>query len=294
SNGTRVIQGSDQGGGVYSFDYPSVACGGATFYVSALATNGQTFFLPAGGSSAPYQASVISELEIAFADDFQSNQGWSVASTASDGQWQRGVPVNGGRGDPASDGDGSGMCYVTDNSAADGGNSDVDNGSTTLTSPVLDLSGGVRVTYSYWLNDIAGGPLNNDAMVVELSLNGGSSWTEVRRYETAASAWREDAVDVANGTTSGRIRFIVSDGDPQSVVEGGLDAFEVSRIVCNDVAGCPVDLAEPFGVLDLLDIQAFVAAFVSGGIQADLAAPFGVLDLQDLSAFTQMFLAGCP
>jgi hypothetical protein len=59
-------------------------------------------------------------------------------------------------------------------------------------------------------------------------------------------------------------------------------------------ADCPADLAEPFGVLDLNDIGAFVAAFTSGDPAADLAEPFGVLDLGDLNAFTQSFLAGCP
>ncbi len=290
ANGTRTVAGSDQGGGVFSFTFPSVACGGATFFVSADATNGQTFTLPADGSS--YSASVVSSLVGVFADDFQTNQGWTVASTASDGQWQRGVPVNAGRGDPPADADGSGMCYVTDNSAANAGNSDVDNGSTTLTSPVLDLTGNVRVSYAYWLNDVAGGNLDNDAMVVELSLNGGASWTEMARYESASSSWRSGGFDIANGTANGRVRFIVSDNDPQSVVEAGLDAFTVDQIVCENP--CPVDLAEPFGVLDLADIQAFVAAFASGGSAADLAEPFGVLDLNDLSAFVQGFLAGCP
>ncbi len=290
ANGTRTVAGVDQGGGVFSFTFPPVACGGAAFSISADATNGQTFTLPADGTS--YRASVVSDLVGGFADDFQTNRGWTVTSTASDGQWQRGVPVNAGRGDPPADADGSGMCYVTDNSAANGGNSDVDNGSTTLISPVLDLSGDVRISYSYWLNDIAGGNLDNDAMVVEVSLNGGASWVEMARYETASSSWRAGGFDITAGTANGRVRFTVSDNDPQSVVEGGLDAFTVEQIVCENP--CPVDLAEPFGVLDLADIQAFVAAFASGGSAADLAEPFGVLDLNDLSAFVQGFLAGCP
>ncbi len=54
------------------------------------------------------------------------------------------------------------------------------------------------------------------------------------------------------------------------------------------------DIAEPFGVLDLADLSAFVSAFVAGDPAADLAEPFGVLDLADLSAFVGAFLAGCP
>ncbi|USN98107.1 MAG: hypothetical protein H6810_07910 [Phycisphaeraceae bacterium] len=57
---------------------------------------------------------------------------------------------------------------------------------------------------------------------------------------------------------------------------------------------CPADLAEPFGVLDLQDISAFVAAFVASDPAADIAAPFGVLDLADVNLFITSFVSGCP
>jgi hypothetical protein len=58
---------------------------------------------------------------------------------------------------------------------------------------------------------------------------------------------------------------------------------------CNDA-----DLADPFGVLDLSDIGAFVTAFLAGDPAADIAPPAGVLDLADLTAFIGAFTAGCP
>lgn len=59
--------------------------------------------------------------------------------------------------------------------------------------------------------------------------------------------------------------------------------------------GCnPADLAPPFGVLDLADLQAFIIAFIGMDPAADLAPPTGVFDLSDLSAFITAFLAGCP
>ncbi|USN99250.1 MAG: hypothetical protein H6810_00815 [Phycisphaeraceae bacterium] len=54
------------------------------------------------------------------------------------------------------------------------------------------------------------------------------------------------------------------------------------------------DLAEPLGILDLSDIQAFISAFVSGDPAADLAPPAGILDLSDIQAFIGAFVAGCP
>ncbi|USN98821.1 MAG: hypothetical protein H6810_11780 [Phycisphaeraceae bacterium] len=59
--------------------------------------------------------------------------------------------------------------------------------------------------------------------------------------------------------------------------------------------GCnAADLAEPFGLLDLADISAFIGAFAAGEVAADLAEPFGILDLADISAFVAAFSGDCP
>ncbi len=63
----------------------------------------------------------------------------------------------------------------------------------------------------------------------------------------------------------------------------------------SDEPGCTrADLAEPYGVLDLADVQTFVSAFTTGDPAADLAEPEGIFDLQDLQAFVVLFGAGCP
>ena len=53
------------------------------------------------------------------------------------------------------------------------------------------------------------------------------------------------------------------------------------------------DNAEPFGLLDLADITAFVAAFSAGDPAADLDGS-GLLDLADINLFVTAFTAGCP
>ncbi|USO00003.1 MAG: hypothetical protein H6810_04905 [Phycisphaeraceae bacterium] len=59
--------------------------------------------------------------------------------------------------------------------------------------------------------------------------------------------------------------------------------------------GCnAADIAEPFGVLDLADIGAFVTAFLAHDPAADIAPPAGVFDLADLQAFISAFTGGCP
>ncbi len=65
--------------------------------------------------------------------------------------------------------------------------------------------------------------------------------------------------------------------------------------VWGGVGGCnAADVAEPFGVLDLGDLQAFIAAFLAGDPLADIAEPFGVLDLADVQVFISEFSGGCP
>lgn len=76
-----------------------------------------------------------------------------------------------------------------------------------------------------------------------------------------------------------------------TVTQADLDAWNAEF----GAAGCSIaDLAEPFGILDLADINAFVSGFVTNSPIADLAEPFGILDLADINAFISGFVGGCP
>lgn len=58
--------------------------------------------------------------------------------------------------------------------------------------------------------------------------------------------------------------------------------------------GCNVsDLTEPFGVLDLGDINVFASGFLMQDLIADLNDD-GILDLADINLFISSFIAGCP
>ena len=59
-------------------------------------------------------------------------------------------------------------------------------------------------------------------------------------------------------------------------------------------AGCNAgDLAVPFGVLDLADINAFTSGFLGRDPIADLNTD-GLFDLTDINLFVSAFVAGCP
>ena len=78
----------------------------------------------------------------------------------------------------------------------------------------------------------------------------------------------------------------------------GVSVFDGPRVIAvggpGDDAPCnAADMAEPFGVLDLADIQRFVTRFTDGGCRADLSPPWGVVDLGDLAVFVASFVDGC-
>ncbi len=57
---------------------------------------------------------------------------------------------------------------------------------------------------------------------------------------------------------------------------------------------CVADFAEPFGVLDFFDVQAFLTLFSQMDPAADLAPPMGVFDFFDVQVYLGAYSAGCP
>jgi len=76
-------------------------------------------------------------------------------------------------------------------------------------------------------------------------------------------------------------------------IEGAAPRSTLSITAIASAGPCVADIAPPFDVLDLTDIDTFVAAFVASDLTADVAAPFGVLDVSDIDAFIVSFLSGC-
>ena len=146
---------------------------------------------------------IYSDLVIAFDDDFQSDSGWQVSGNATEGSWVRGVPSDSGgaRCDPPSDADGSGQCYVTGNS----GSEDLDGGSTTLTSPILDASEATILSYSRWYSngaDCSGADPQNDTFVVEISDDNGGTWQTLEVVgptgSEASGGWYDKEFDLSD------------------------------------------------------------------------------------------------
>ncbi len=231
-------------GGSFLAVFPAQTCGLPTqFYFSAQSTGGQTVTSPAAGAASPYQAFIGYATTVTFADDFQTDLGWTITNSASltDGPWERAVPITGcNRGNPQIDADGSGACYVTDNSTQTC-NSDVDSGSTTLVSPTLDATvPNAYISYSRWFSNTFGDAPNQDLFRVDVSSNNGASWTPLEVVgpggPEANGAWYAKQFKISSfvsPTANFRIRFIAEDASPGSVVEAGVDGVRIVTVDCN-------------------------------------------------------------
>lgn len=221
----------------YEATLPEVSCDNRLeFYVSAEEVTDGRIYDP--DPSSPHTAIPATNVIIVFEDDFETDKGWTVSGDAVDGQWDRGVPVGGGdRGDPPTDFDGSGRCYLTDNVD---GNSDVDDGTTILTSPAFDLSAGdAKIHYARWYSNDYGNAPHSDVFEVYISNNNGANWTLVETVgpvEQASGGWYEQTFwvsDIITPTFQMRLRFEASDLGEGSVVEAAVDDVTVTIYECD-------------------------------------------------------------
>lgn len=91
------------------------------------------------------------------------------------------------------------------------------------------------------------------------------------------------------------LRFFGGDYGTDPLPQGTIYWDDLCYVQGDLPAGCnAADIAEPFNVLDLADITAFITAFTTQADEADIAEPFGVWDLSDITAFVGEFLDGCP
>jgi hypothetical protein len=220
---------------------PPANCGDvAEFYFTAEGSETGAVSSPPDAPATVFSAPVGTLLDASFADDFSADQTWTVTGNLFGGGWERGTPVDGGRGDPPLDFDGSGQAFLTENAA---GNSDVDGGPTILTSPRFDGIGCQRIFYAYWLNDIPAFPMGEeDFLTVEVSTDpNNADWQVVRTYNTPVPNWRTDTIEIGTEVSASftmRIRFTVRDASPGNVVEAGIDAVRVSALECGQQLVC--------------------------------------------------------
>jgi hypothetical protein len=183
--------------------------------------------------------------------------GWSAVTpnTATSGRWEWGNPQGTGV-QPEDDFTAApGVnAWITGlaSGGGDGGN-DIDGGTTTLLSARYDLAGAVdpAVRYARWFTNDRGASPGEDPLDVEISNNDGGSWTLLEQVGAGTPlAWVEVELPLAGvvtPTANMRFRFTARDLGSGSLVEAGLDGFD---LIDRDqgCTGCPLPVG-PVGTI---------------------------------------------
>lgn len=258
------------GGSLYNANFPALPCAATvTYYLSASTTGGDVVTSPSGApSGGTFTATVASSINVGFSDNMETNTGWvtpAPGDTATSGQWVR-VDPNGTTAQPEDDnpaGTGT-MCWVTGQGAVGGsaGAADVDNGITTLTSPLLDATAGpiAYLTYYRWYSNNLGGAPNADSMPIQISNNNGATWVLLEDVTENAGAWVRKSWRIADfvaPTNQMRVRFIARDLASASLVEAGVDDVQIIFYECNTATLGDLNCD---GSVNILDINPFVLA----------------------------------
>ncbi|MEP7235779.1 MAG: hypothetical protein ABI778_10840, partial [Ignavibacteriota bacterium] len=197
----------------YSGSIPKVAPGSIVkYYAVAGSTISASDTITSPSPASP--KSFLVGYRRVYIDDAEKDNGWKLGSTAdaaTTGMWVRGKP-HGTYSDPTppifyvqQDTDHSPApgitCFVTGNQVDPSGASDpnfigfddVDNGETTLTSPIYDLSNSQQPILRYWYyfsNDQGQNP-GVPKFQVDISNDSGRSWKSVQNSNKATSGWKQ-------------------------------------------------------------------------------------------------------
>ncbi|WP_190811533.1 Calx-beta domain-containing protein [Flagellimonas sp. S3867] len=182
-------------------------------------------------------------------EDFESGvaTGWTTSGTSSTGTFVVANPTAQSSGgvttqleDDHTAAPGVNAYFTATNSSA--GNADVDGGTSTTTSPVYNISLNSQLSIWYFFGQRDNGDDANDFFLLEYSLNGGGSYTNLVSIGdvTTTAAWTEATTAIPAGSNV-VIRITVSDGSSTGdIIEGGIDDLTITttapEILIDDIS----------------------------------------------------------
>lgn len=201
-----------------------------------------TGYLPSQAFT-PATPQIVVSLQEGYYDDFLFDFNWTVSTTATSGAWVRGNPVGTTytannvtyQSNPGADvtGDNGTQAYITGNAGGQAGADDVDGGTTTLTSPIMNLSNYTDplVRYYRWFFNNGGSGTPDDSLVV--SLVNGTQVIDIDKVGQGANSnqWLSRSYRIKDyiSTPGNNIYFRVRTFDSSTghLVEAGLDLFRI-------------------------------------------------------------------
>lgn len=166
------------------------------YYMFAADSEGHSVVDPKGASDNSYRFFVGTITTIVF-HDFETDQGWTVGAPDDDartGIWNRCDP-EATVAQPEDDytPDAGVNAYIADCRAGSSqGSYDVDNGKTTLLSPMFDPSScpNAWVRYYRWYSNDTGAAPETDSWIVDVSDDGGLNWVRLETPGSSDRTWR--------------------------------------------------------------------------------------------------------
>ena len=278
------------GNNLFEANLPAGECASELeFFITLTLTSGGTFTDPPTGW---FDVTVGEGTDIIFRDDMEDDvTAWSIVNSngLTTGAWER-VDPNGtiynsqmaAPEDDATGGTQNVQCFITENGEVGGsaGAADVDGGSTTLVSPLLNVAGtdGI-ISYARWFFDSQ----TPDTLKTYVSNDDGNSWTFVHETAGTDSAWETVSFSISSYTQPTnliRIAFIAEDTSPPSIVEAGIDNFQLEVVSCGTT--CLGDVNSD-GAVEVSDLLAVIDAWGSDDQAADINGD-GVVAVGDLLA----------
>jgi len=236
---------SPTGGDGYAASIPGQPLGTTIeFYIEARDAQQNTALNPPGAPGVVHTL-VVDTPTIVAQDDAEIDRGWTLGvagDQATTGRWVREDPVGTSNpsppyiGQPEDDHtpNPAAICFVTGNAPPGSavGTNDVDNGCTTLLSPIYDLSGAHEAVLHYWrwyTNETT----LDDPFTIDISSDGGTTWQSL---EIVGPGTVQPWIEVVKFlrcqvTLTGqmRLRFIACDQGQGSIAEALIDDLTLGR-----------------------------------------------------------------
>jgi Zn-dependent metalloprotease len=235
------VQLVNAGGGAYEGEIPASAGKLVDYYLRSVTTLGIVGTEPIRAPEKYTHRFLIGVVRDELSDDLEEDLGWTIGAPDDDataGLWERvdpeGKEYGGEWVQPENDHTPDGtLCFVTDGRGGFYSNYDVDEGKTSVISPLLDLSAtgdGYVDFHAFFCNF---GPINDDSLMVFISPDG-SDWTML--WEIHGEGYNDpDYIYYKiyfrradhGGSATTQFKIVAEDTENNTITEAAIDDFTV-------------------------------------------------------------------